>query len=76
MRMCLGSGRVHNASRSVAGQCVKSATSVVRQGRICLSHLKGKGMGKGICSWATWSKTRLREVHAFGCLARLSGCGY
>ena len=48
VRMCLGSGRVHNVSRSVAGQCVKGATGVVRQGRICMSLPKGKGMGKGI----------------------------
>ena len=27
--MCPGSGRVHSASRSVAGQCVLSATGVV-----------------------------------------------
>ena len=57
VRTCLGSGRVHTASRRVLGQCVKGATIVVRQGRSCLSLLKGKGMGKGSCSWATWSKT-------------------
>ena len=58
MRMCLGSGRVHNASRSVAGQCVKGSTGVVRQGRICLSFLKREREWKrGYCSWATWSKT-------------------
>ena len=48
VRTCLGSGRVHNASRRGAGQCVKGATGVVRQGRICLSLPTGKGMGKGI----------------------------
>ena len=44
MRTCLGSGRVRNASRRVAG--VKGAIGVVRHGMICLSLLKGKGMGK------------------------------
>ena len=48
VRTCLGSGRVYNASRRVAGQCVKGATGVVRQGRICLSLPKVQGMGKGI----------------------------
>ena len=48
VRMCQGSGRVRNASRRVAGQCVKGATGVERQGKICLSLLKGKGMGKGM----------------------------
>ena len=50
VRTCLGSGRVHSALRRVAGQCVKGATGVVRQGRICLILLEGrtKGTGKGI----------------------------
>ena len=46
VRMCQGSGRVRNAFRRVAGQCVKGAIGVVRHGMICLSLLKGKGMGK------------------------------
>ena len=46
VRMCLGSGRVHIASRHGAGQCVNGATGVVRQGKFCPSLLKGKGMGK------------------------------
>ena len=46
VKTCLGSGRVRNASRRVAGQCVKGAIGVVRHGMICLSLLKGEGMGK------------------------------
>ena len=47
MRMCLGSGRVHIASRRGAGQCVNGATGVARQGRICPSLLNWKRrMGK------------------------------
>ena len=46
VKMCQGSGRVRNASRSVAGQCVKGAIGVGRHGKICLSLLKVKGMGK------------------------------
>ena len=46
MKMCLGGGRVHSALRLGAGQCVNGATGVVRQGTICPSPLKGKGMGK------------------------------
>ena len=42
----LGSGRVHNALHHGAGQCVNGATGVVRQGMICPSLLKGRGMGK------------------------------
>ena len=53
MKMCQGSGRVHNASRRVAGQCVKGATGV-RQGRICLSLPKGKGTGKEILQLGHW----------------------
>ena len=44
--MCLGSGRVHIALLHDAGQCVSGATGVERQGMICPSLLKGKGMGK------------------------------
>ena len=66
MRTCLGSGRVHSASRRVAGQCVKGATGVVRQGRICLSLPKGKrkGMGKGMLQLGHWvgNRHRLRET--------------
>ena len=46
VRMCLGSGRVHNALHHGAGQCVKGATGVVRRGLICPSLLKGKENGK------------------------------
>ena len=46
VRMCLGSGRVHNALHHGAGQCVNGTTGVVRRGMICPSLLKGKGMGK------------------------------
>ena len=45
---------VRNASRRVAGQCVRGAIGVVRQGRICLSLPKGKGMGKGILQLGHW----------------------
>ena len=47
VRTCLGSGRVHNVLRRVAGQCAKGASGVVRQGRICLSLLEGKEKGNG-----------------------------
>ena len=46
VRMCLGSGRVHNALLHGAGQCVNGATGVARQGMICPSLLKGRGNGK------------------------------
>ena len=48
VKMWQGSGRVRKASRRVAGQCVKGAIGVERQGKICPSLLKGKGMGKRI----------------------------
>ena len=51
VRMCLGSGRVHNALHHGAGQCVKGATGVVRQGMI-----EGEWESRR-CSWTTWSKT-------------------
>ena len=59
VRTCLGSGRVHNVSRRVAGQCVNGATGVVRQGRICLSLLKGKGMGKWMLQLGRLVENRL-----------------
>ena len=46
VRMCLGSGRVHTAWRHGVGQCVEGAIGVGRQGKTCLSLLKGKEMGK------------------------------
>ena len=48
VKMCQGSGRVRNASRRVAGQCVNGAIGVEQQGKICTSLLKEKGMGKGM----------------------------
>ena len=52
--------------RHAVGQCVKGATRVVRQGRICLSLPKGrrKGMGKVILQLGHWveSRHRLRET--------------
>ena len=59
VRTCLGSGRVHNVSRRVAGQCVNGATGVVRQGRICLSLLEGKGMGKWMLQLGRLVENRL-----------------
>ena len=58
VRMCQGSGRVRNALRHVAGQCVKGATGVVRHGMICLSLLKGKGMGKWMLQLGHWVENR------------------
>ena len=46
VKMCQGSGRVRNASRRVAGQCVRGAIGVGQQGKIYPSS-KGKGSGKG-----------------------------
>ena len=46
VRMCLGSGRVHNALHHGAGQSANGATGVVRQGMTCPSLLKGRRMGK------------------------------
>ena len=62
VKMCQGSGRVRNASRRVAGQCVRGAIGVGRQGKICPSLLKGKGMGKGTLQWDTWSKTATKRL--------------
>ena len=47
MRMCLGSGRAHNALHHDAGQCVKGATGVELPGRSCLPLRLGARKGKG-----------------------------
>ena len=47
MRMCLGSGRVHNASRRVAGQYVKRCYRCGAAREDLPVSSKGKGDGKG-----------------------------
>ena len=47
VKMCQGSGRVHNASRRVAGQCVKRCYRCGAAREDLPVSSKGKGNGKG-----------------------------